>query len=164
MMKYALVPRKRIMDSPDGTSTAGTVRIYAAAVSEIVDLGTIAERITEATTVTATDVMAVLTALQSEVASQFKSGNAVDMERLGRFYPTLQSTGVDESEQFTVACIKKVRLRYRPSSDLQKELNRNANFELTITKKSARKQLRADREELDRKAAESREDDGQNNG
>jgi predicted histone-like DNA-binding protein len=88
----------------------------------------LAENIAQAsTTVGDTDVLAVLNELAKQTESALADGKIVRFGRLGSFYISLSSEGVDTEEQFSAHQIKQVRVNFTPGNKLKAAL-RNAAF------------------------------------
>ena len=138
-VNYALVPRKN--------RETGEVLIYANMVAGESSLDTMAERITQKTTVTYPDVVAVIKAIQEFACEELVEGRAVHMDELGTLYPTLSSKGSETVDGFTANMIRRMNIRFRPSVKLRRA-TAFLNYELTTTKKSQRAALKADKESL----------------
>ena len=151
-IKYAMVLRKN--------TRTGIKSVYAAAVNGSVDIDQVAKRIAAATTVTYPDVLAVVKALEEEIVSHLANGNAVKLSHLGSFYPTLISKGAEDTAHFSTSLIKGVRVRFRPATKLNKEIAKNAQFEVTIPKRAAAEEQRKHAETIDEEAQDSRAEAG----
>lgn len=125
-IKYAIVARKNTI--------TGEVRAYANIVNDTLSFDDIARQVTEETTVTDTDCRAVLSAFVSIMKREIIKGNEIRLDKLGTIYPTLASEGAEEVEKFVTSMIKKVNLRFRPATELLKEVQK-ASFTLAPTKK-----------------------------
>ena len=88
-----------------------------------VDLPEIAENISRySTTVSKTDIIAVLTVLTEEIQSLLAKGHSVHLGELGYFHPTIQSKGADTEEAVTSAVIEKVKARFVAGKSLEAAL------------------------------------------
>ena len=80
------------------------------------------------TTVSKTDIQAVLTILGEELASLLAKGHSVHLGELGYFHVTLKSKGVLEEKDVNPSIIEEAKIRFVAGSVLKKEL-KNAKFE-----------------------------------
>lgn len=87
-----------------------------------VDIETIAQEVSDKCTITRADVMAVLSELETYVGDQLLQGKNVRLHALGSFRTTLSSEPA-MPELFSSANIRRVNVRYTPSSYLRKALN-----------------------------------------
>lgn len=92
------------------------------------------------------DVMAVATQLTSCIREQLLLGNKVVLGDLGAFCVSLISESADNAESFSTALIKKVKVRWEPSTEFQDLLN-EATFEYVGTRK-AQAEAREDEKKL----------------
>lgn len=133
-MKYSLVTKKN--------RDTGEVRIYANSVNEVYDFDDLQRDVVSATTVTEADVQAVLAAVLVALKREILKGNDVKLGSLGAIYPTFRSEGTDDAEKFTSALIQKVNLRFRPSTEFTKEVQK-ATFTIAPTKKLYREAIKS---------------------
>lgn len=125
-MKYALVAIK----NPD----TGEVRAYASAVNEMLTFDEIAKQASTETTVTQTDVEAVVRITLDIAKREILKGREIRIGKLGTLYPTFTGEGAEEASKFVPSMIKRVNVRFRPSAELRAELTK-ARFEISPTKK-----------------------------
>ena len=78
-----------------------------------ISLRELAERISEMSTVSTIDTMAVLESLIKVIPTELLNGRIVRLGEFGTFRLTLSSDGADTQEGFTKAMIRKVRLNFR---------------------------------------------------
>ena len=97
------------------------------------------------------DVMAVATQLTSCIREQLLLGNKVVLGDLGAFSVTLVSDAADNAESFSTALIKKVKVRWEPSSEFKDLLN-EASFEYVGTRKAQAEARKAEKELLNNMA------------
>lgn len=91
------------------------------------------------TTVSKTDIQAVLTILGEELAALLAKGHSVHLGELGYFHVTLKSKGVLEEKDVNPGLIEEAKVRFVAGSVLEKEI-KNAKFEkATKPKKEAPK-------------------------
>ena len=132
-IKYAIVMRKN--------NRTGRVLAYANPVNELCTYDQLVNAIVEATTVTRADAAAVIEALVVYTKQELLRGNAVALGQLGALYTTFRSAGTADAKEFTASLIKRVNIRFRPTEDFKHDIQL-ANFEKTITKASAKSQLK----------------------
>ena len=104
------------------------------------------------------DVMAVATQLTSCIREQLLLGNKVVLGDLGAFSVTLVSDAADNAESFSTALIKKVKVRWEPSSEFKDLLN-EASFEYVGTRKAQAEARKAEKELLNQLATTPPDDD-----
>jgi predicted histone-like DNA-binding protein len=91
-------------------------KYYAKAVThEVIGIDELCELIAEQSTVSETDVLAVLNSLEKNVIRQIKKGNLIQLGRLGSFQLSLNSAGSEQEEQVTAANVLRKRIIFRPS-------------------------------------------------
>ncbi len=110
------------------------------------------------------DVMAVATQLTSCIREQLLLGNKVVLGDLGAFSVSLTADSADNAESFSTALIKKVKVRWEPSSEFKDLLN-EASFEYVGTRKAQAEARKAERELLNNMATiQSGEEDPEDGG
>ena len=90
-----------------------------------ITLEQVARNISGRCTVTETDCLAVLNALQTEIITAMLSGNSVRLGQVGSFRPTVSSTGEMAAKDVTVGSVRCVRTRFTPGSRLRAALRLN---------------------------------------
>jgi predicted histone-like DNA-binding protein len=108
-VKYNVVPKKdpRDLDAPP--------KYYPTVVSQgHSDLRAIANRITQMSTVTSVDTMAVLEAFLMVIPEELAKGNIVELGELGSFRLTVLASGEDRPEDVGKRNIKEVKVRFKP--------------------------------------------------
>lgn len=93
------------------------------------------------------DVMAVLTQLAQCLREQLLLGNKVVLGDMGAFYVTLTGEGADNAETYTTALIKRVGVRWEPSTPL-KDLVSVAQFRFVGSRDAQIAARKADKERL----------------
>lgn len=94
--------------------------------STAVDIKHIARAIEQKTTVSPSDVLAVLNALQREVIENLKIGHSVRLGDLGSFRLTIQSRGAstpEEARKRGASLIKGVKVQFTKSTTMRDELD-----------------------------------------
>jgi predicted histone-like DNA-binding protein len=74
----------------------------------------LSKRISDMSTVSPVDVMAVLEALFQVLPGELTQGRIVRLGDFGSFFVTLKSEGADTEKEFTVALIEGVTVKFRP--------------------------------------------------
>ena len=104
------------------------------------------------------DVMAVATQLTSCIREQLLLGNKVVLGDLGAFCVSLISESADNAESFSTALIKKVKVRWEPSTEFQDLLN-EATFEYVGTRKAQAEAREAEKKLLNQMATVQPDED-----
>ena len=94
-----------------------------------VSLEAMSENISDRCTLTETDVLAVLSALQREMTKSLMDGRIVRFGTFGSFQLSLNSSGVEKIDDATQNQVKGVRVRFRPGIRIQENL-RNLKYTL----------------------------------
>lgn len=94
-----------------------------------VTLEEMSENISDRCTLTETDVLAAINALQREMTRNLMNGKIVRFGTFGSFQLSLSSSGVEKSEEASQQLVKGVRVRFRPGTRIQENL-RNLKFSL----------------------------------
>ena len=98
-------------------------RYYATAVSKNkTDIDVLSEMVSGSSTVSRADTYAVIISLLETIIQEFKSGNTVELGKLGKFALSLQSEGVEAPEDLTSKNIKNVRINFYPGKELKNML------------------------------------------
>lgn len=119
---YKTLPRKNPQD------LAATEKYYAAVVANgSIDFTTLAEQISNQCTVTETDCLAVLNALEQNIVHELKQGRIVRLGKLGNFQVGLSSHGFLTQEEVTANAITKTRILFRPAKKMR-DLLKNLSF------------------------------------
>ena len=88
----------------------------------------IAGRISEISTVSSTDTMAVLEALLTVIPQELSSGNIVELGDFGTFWLRASSEGAETADVVRATQIKGTLPRFNPGKEFKKVLN-NIQFE-----------------------------------
>ena len=116
MIKYYLKKRRNPQDATFG--------IYATACTpNAVKLDQIATDISQACTVTESDVKGVLNALQRWIINNIQNSKSVRMGDLGSFSFSFHSKGVTDVAKVTTALIQEIHVRFRKSAFLKHHIN-----------------------------------------
>lgn len=112
MLKYNVVPKKNPMDK--------SIKFYAQLVPVTpISLEKIAKNIERRSTVSSSDVKAVLDALEFEIMSALEDGKSVRLGDLGSFRLTIGGKGADSPEEFSTELIERVNVRFHPSKKMK---------------------------------------------
>jgi DNA-binding protein, histone-like, putative len=125
-VKYVVIERANMLDR-----TAPKKAYAQAKGSGVLTLKKLGKEIAEgSTTVSDTDVLAVLNDLTKLLKRHLDNGEIVRFGDFGTFQITLSSDGAESVEKFHSSLIKKGKVTFRPGSDLREMLN-NLKFEKT---------------------------------
>jgi len=126
-MNYKLVKR------PNPRNTAAPPRYYAQGITQgKVDIREIAEMISEKSTLTTIDILAVVEALLKSIPRELAKGSIVNLGEFGSFWLTIHSEGSELPEDFNQTMIKGTKLNFRPG-----KLVKNVLDDITFVKVKA---------------------------
>ena len=95
-----------------------------------ISLEEMSENTSDRCTLTETDVLAALSALQREMTKNMMEGKIVRFGTFGSFQLSLNSSGVKKITDAIQRQVKGVRVRFRPGTRIQENL-RNLKYTLT---------------------------------
>ena len=123
-VKYNIVERKNPLDNKAPS------KFYASAKADgEINLKAIAKEISGgSTTVSDTDVLAVINDLIKAIARHLINGEIVKLGDFGTFRITLSSEGVESIEKVNTSVIKNSKINFRPGEDLR-DMLRNVKYE-----------------------------------
>jgi predicted histone-like DNA-binding protein len=122
MLNYRLIKRQNPRDP------AAPRRYYAVGVAQgVTDVRELVDRISDLSTVTSIDTLAVLEALLKVIPKELSNGRIVRLGDLGTFRLTLKSEGSDQSENFNNSFIKGTNLIFR-AGKLFRNVLKNIDF------------------------------------
>lgn len=102
---------------------SATEKFYAAAISNgDVNMEKLAELISFQSTLTPSDIYAVLLSLEYNIASQLEDGKIVKLGSIGSFQVSVSSEGMTTAEEVSANAITKSRILFRPGKKLRKLL------------------------------------------
>ena len=87
-----------------------------------VTLEEMSEEISDRCTLTETDVLAALNALQREMIKNLLAGKIVRFGTFGSFQLALSSDGVDKADEASHSLVRAARVRFRPGMRIQDNL------------------------------------------
>ena len=113
-VKYNVVERKNLLDRTVAP------KFYASAKADgEISLKALAKEIAQnSTTVSDTDVLAVLNDLTKVLIRYLSEGEIVKLGDFGNFQITLTNEGAPTTEKFTTSLIKSNKIQFRPGADL----------------------------------------------
>ena len=86
---------------------------------DVIDMNTIADEVSHATTVTKADVRGVLTEMEYILVRLLRNNRGVRFGILGSFSPTVKSTAARLPEEFTKANLKRIAVRFTPAASIK---------------------------------------------
>lgn len=137
-----------VRDVRPGMPELGNKTFAVAQSARVMDLNDLAEHMSSHDSkYNKGDVLAILTQLASCLREQLLLGNKVVLGDMGSFSVSLVSEGAPDVENFNTSQIKKVKVRWTPSSRLS-DLIKDAQFQFVATRKAQQDARNADRERL----------------
>ena len=114
---------KSVLKAEPGVPGGGVKKYYAQIVqSGVVDFDKLANLISLATTVSRTDVLAVLDALETYMNLELESGEILHLGNFAHFRLSSHSKGVDNEEDLDVYCIENSTIIFTPGKSMEKML------------------------------------------
>ena len=108
---------RKVVNNRKGSKTQG--KVYGrAVVSDTINTKKLCQNIRDRCTLTEPDVVAVVSALITEVSGQLALGNRVVLDGFGSFKVGLSSTPADSAKNFTSANIKCLRVIFQPAIEM----------------------------------------------
>lgn len=83
------------------------------------DLRRLCKRISASCSLSSSDVMAAVEALQWAIGEELKEGNTVSLGDLGTFRLTVSTNGVERPADFNKSHVRKANIRFRPGPGLR---------------------------------------------
>lgn len=115
---------KVIERAQPGVVNGGTKKFYASiSKNATVDLRTLAQQISQRSTVNTIDTIAVLEGLLQVIPEQLQLGNLVRLGDLGSMRLSISSEGSEREEEVTAANIKKSKIIFRPGKIIKDTLS-----------------------------------------
>lgn len=107
-----------------GVAGGGRKRWYAAIASDgEVTIDDLVKQIEKFSALSEADIRGVIIALENVIQDQLVNGKIIRLDKLGSFYPSLSSEGVEKDVDFTVANIKGAKVNYRPGKRISDSLS-----------------------------------------
>lgn len=82
------------------------------------------ENIVQKNTVTRADVLAVLASVKEEIVNCIRNSQSVTLGEIGTFGFTIKTDGTEARDEFSADNIKKVLVRFKPTSTLRNDISR----------------------------------------
>jgi predicted histone-like DNA-binding protein len=124
----SVIKYKVIAQSKAGVSGGGDYKYYPRIHQrQKINLRQLAESISRKSSFTTADVFGVLEAMIEEIPMLALSNHSIQLGELGTFSLHIRANASDTLEEVSAKKIKQVKLAFRPSSYLKKELS-NAEF------------------------------------
>ena len=115
---------KTIKKGTPGVVGGGEQKYYASPVyTGEIKLKQLGKRLSNGSTVTMTDAIAVLTGLEDLIAEQLKEGKIVRLGDIGSLRLSFNSNGEDTADKVTSRSIRATNVRFRPSKEFSQYLN-----------------------------------------
>ena len=86
----------------------------------VIDVRTISEELSDASTLNSVDIRAVLFGLEKSLLKYLQDGYIVKFGDLGTFRPTVSGTGADTADELTASSVTKKRILFTPSPLLKR--------------------------------------------
>jgi predicted histone-like DNA-binding protein len=117
-IKYHLIQRAQ-----PGIRGGGEKKFYATITDrERITLKELSEEIADGSTLTPTDVNAVLISLSRKIPLHLLKGNIIDLGDMGSLTVNIRSAGVADENEFDQTLIKGLNILFRPTPDMKKSL------------------------------------------
>ena len=118
-IKYKLMHRTQ-----PGVAGGGTKKWYAAVATDgEVSIDDLVKQIEKFSALSEADIRGVIIALENVIQEQLANGKIIRLDKLGSFYPSLSSEGVNVEKDFTVSNIKGAKVNYRPGKRISDALS-----------------------------------------
>lgn len=115
-MKYRIVKRTNPLNKDEE-------KFYAAPqYTEELTVADLAKDISDACTLNATDVEAVLTSLERKLPMYLKNGFKIQLGNFGRVKLSFSSKGFEKAEDVDASCITRKRILFTPSAEFKREI------------------------------------------
>lgn len=116
-VKYSVVEKKNLQDKDAAPKFYACAQ--SAGVQSLEDLSKVIEK---NCTLTSTDIMAVLHAMDEVMRDQLSNGQIVRIGDFGYARLTLRSNGAESEDKFNSSFIKEARVLFTPSTNTRKAL------------------------------------------
>ena len=88
-----------------------------------IDVRTISEELSDASTLNSVDIRAVLFGLEKSLLKYLQDGYIVKFGDLGTFRPSVSGTGADTADELTASSVTKKRILFTPSPLLKRTVS-----------------------------------------
>ena len=107
-----------------GVAGGGTKKWYATIATDgEVTVDDLTKKIEKFSALSEADIRGVIIALENVIQDELTNGKIIRLDKLGSFYPSLSSEGVEKPKDFTVANIKNAKVNYRPGKRISNALS-----------------------------------------
>jgi DNA-binding protein, histone-like, putative len=118
-IKYNLIQKAQ-----PGVAGGGRKKWYAnIAIDGELIIDDLVKQIEKFSALSEADIRGVIIALENVIQDQLANGKIIRLDKLGSFYPSLTSEGVDKEGEFTTANIRGVKVNYRPGKRISNALS-----------------------------------------
>ena len=118
-IKYNLIQKAQ-----PGISGGGKKKWYATIANDgelLID--DLVKQIEKFSALSEADIRGVIIALENVIQDQLANGKIIRLDKLGSFYPSLASEGVNDEKDFTAANIRGAKVNYRPGKRMSNALS-----------------------------------------
>lgn len=107
-----------VIEKPEpGITGGGVKKWYASAKTDgEMTIDELSKEIEKFSSLTEADIRGVIIALENVIITQIVNGRIIRLDKLGSFYPSLSSNGVEREADFSPTLIKGAKLNYRPGT------------------------------------------------
>ncbi|MBP3228209.1 MAG: HU family DNA-binding protein [Bacteroidaceae bacterium] len=125
--------------SPKKSPLTKEVRYYAVPETQTpLDKAEFLDRMEKRSTMSSADVKGCLDALEYELKQALLGGNAVRLGDLGSFHITIKSKGADTLKNASADLIERVRVQFRPSAALMRDMQTAPTGKARFVQKTAK--------------------------
>lgn len=118
-IKYKLIERGQ-----PGVAGGGRKKWYANVYNDgEVTIDDLVKKIEKFSALSEADIRGVIIALENVIQDELVNGKIIRLDKLGSFYPSLSSEGVENEEDFTVANIRSAKVNYKPGRRISNALS-----------------------------------------
>lgn len=115
---------KIIQKGQPGVVGGGIKKFYATIVLDgEVTIDDLVKEIEKFSSLSEPDIYGVIVALENVIQNKLGESKIVRLEKLGNFYPSISSEGVEKEEDAGEQLIKDVNVNYRPGKRVKKGVN-----------------------------------------
>lgn len=112
------VKYRKVVNNRKNSATKG--KVYGrAVVNDVIHTKKLAEKIGKRCTVTEPDILAVINALETEIADNLAQGNRIVLDGFGSFKVGLSTAPADTAKQFTANNIKGMHVIFAPAIEVE---------------------------------------------
>ena len=129
---------KSVLRCEPGVLGGGNKKYYASIVyDKPFTMDQMVKEIEKFSSLSEPDIRGVIIALENVIQDKLCDGRIIKFERLGTFYPSIHSNGVDSEEDVGSSIIKRLAIRYRPCDRLKASLKTTKLSKVSIAKSNA---------------------------